>query len=422
MVPSTASLRIALLSIGSELLDGRVTDSNATLIGGLLRAQGYKLATVDVIPDDLFQIDTALRRLISCSDVVLVSGGLGPTADDLTRDAVSQVLGQELLLRKDWLTHMRELFSKRQRPFDPSNERQAYIPKESELIWNPVGTAPGFIGTAPSKALVIALPGVPAELEAMFTQSVLPRILKQANRQTSRAQWLLRVFGRTEAAIGSAVVGCTLPSTLEISYRAHFPEVHVLFSAEEETLGQSQRLAREAGDTARSAIGSEFVYSERSDQAMQQVVHELLLERRKKVAVAESCTGGMLGMLLTESAGSSQTFLGGVVSYSNEVKIKSLGVEPEALNSHGAVSALVAEQMAQGVRRLTAADYALAITGVAGPEGGSAEKPVGTYFVGLATPTRVFTRSYFHSSSRDKIRLYACWSALDLLRRELLGI
>jgi nicotinamide-nucleotide amidase len=425
-VKPNSSPTVSILISGAEILDGRVLDTNSNFLLGQLAAHGIIASRTAICGDYIDAIGESLSFLATSSQVTIISGGMGPTGDDLTREAVSAWLGVPLVERADARDQIERFYAERGRTFDPANYKQILFPEGAEIIPNPRGSAPGFLvcrdGVHPH--WIFALPGVPGELRAMTEESVLPllrsRCFPGSVRDSPIPQAALRVFGLPESEVGARVGATRLPAPIEVSYRAAFPEVHVLLKDLSATLGESA--LREASEAAKAAIGPSFIISEDLSIGLEQVVLRLLEERRLTCALAESCTGGMIGQLLTSVPGSSKSFIGGVVTYHNDAKVKLLGVSPGTLAAEGAVSAATAREMALGAKRSLDASLAVSITGVAGPDGGTPEKPVGLFYVGYADEREVFAIKCFFSSTRERIRRFATFSALDLIRRMLLGL
>ena len=408
---------VSILITGSELLDGRVLDTNTRFVAEELAARHLTLKRVLVVDDDLLELRRGLEVLSEVSTFILISGGMGPTSDDLTREASAEFLGQELVENHNARQHLEAFYTKRKRALDSTNLKQAFIPNKCELIPNPVGTAPGFIGISGSGVHIAALPGVPSEFTAMFNQTLLPyieRLFKQTQKLTTKG---FRVFGIPEGEVGRLIQGCTFPESVKVSYRAAFPEVHVKlksFISESELANYAQQ--------ASSILGSDFIFTHELSQTLVEILRDLLVTRNLTVSVAESCSGGMLGELFTTMSGSSAYFLGGVIAYHNEVKVKELGVKPVSLEKHGAVSSEVASEMATGIRFRINSSIGLSITGIAGPDGGTTEKPVGTFFVGIASAEGTKSFKFFYPSDRYRIRKFSAYTALDVLRRQLLDL
>jgi len=411
-------LSLSILAIGSELLDGRVVDTNSNFVAGRLESLGVPLRHVLSCDDIESEIIRCLEFLLGQSLVVLVSGGLGPTTDDLTRESVSTLIGSPLEERLEIIGWLRELYEKRRRAFDPSNNKQALFPRGAIILSNPVGTAAGFRVEDPaSGGTIICLPGVPRELRPMFEQEVEAYLLSSSlYRGTVRQKRVLRVFGVPEAKLNSVIGTCDLPKEIVVSYRASFPEVQILLKAPT----SFSKLDNVTSEVTR-AIGEDCVFSTELDLSLEQSLHQLLIGGGLTIATAESCTGGLIASALTSQPGSSAYYLGGISAYSNAVKVNSLGVESALLTEFGAVSAPVAAKMAEGVRLRIGADLGLSITGIAGPDGGSAEKPVGLFFIGLADKDGASAYRFFVGLTRENIRRFATAAALDLVRRRLQG-
>ena len=408
--------RVSLLIIGDEILDGRIADTNTQFLASELASIGYPLGFVLSCRDDVEDICGALRFLRERSPFIIASGGLGPTSDDLTRQAVASLTGKQLCLHPQAHLQIQEVYKKRGRQLDEINLRQAILPEGALVLRNTLGTAPGFACDVGKSSFFAALPGVPFELKLMFKEELVPLLEQRLGKGTVLHQALLRIYGTPESAVGKAVEGLGFSSSISICYRASFPEVQLLLQSPDAEEVRRAALAAEA------AIGPDKVYSTNSDADLVKVVHDLLIEQGRSAAVAESCTGGLLGSLFTKNPGSSAYFKGGILSYSNEVKQEFLGVGQDVLLKYGAVSEQCAEQMAAGVRKALRTDFGLSITGVAGPEGGSPDKPVGVFYAGLAAPSAVHVVRRFLPLDRSRIRLYAAWTALDLLRRFLYNL
>lgn len=396
---------VAFLAVGDELLDGRVADTNAQWLGGQLTALGLSLEEIAVVKDDITStVDTA-RRLAACGyGWCIVSGGLGPTSDDLTREALAELADKPLCEDARALATLAAFLEGRGRTMTQSQRKQASIPEGAELLDNPLGTACGFVLTHQGCTFV-ALPGVPVELQGMWQRHMVPRLAAGARRLVR-----LQTFGLAEADVGDRVapVAAQFPQ-VRFAFRAAFPSVEVQLAAED--AGLLERVAREIGDRL-----GDSVYAT-GDQTLAGAVIMRLCALGQSVSVAESCTGGLVGDLLTDVPGSSAAFRLGVVAYANKAKTKLLGVEPQALEQHGAVSEAVVAAMAQQVRERGDSTYGLGISGIAGPTGGSEEKPVGTVFMALATPSEVTTRKHQLKGDRRRIKVLAAHLALDWLRR-----
>lgn len=406
---------LAVLITGAEVLDGRVLDTNSQYIAQQLSLYDLQPSVMLKVGDDIDDICRALEFLDA--EMIIVSGGLGPTTDDLTRDAIARFAGVELVRHEESAQRLEEYARSRKRTLSVNNMRQAFVPAGSEVLANTRGTAPGFLvrrNDVRGEQLIFALPGVPAELRAMLATYVLPQVTARLGA-TALFRHSFRIFGLPEAEVGLRIERIGLPPQILVSYRAAMPEIHVV-------LKSAITLDEAHIEAVRRAIGLDNIVSEDIERGLEQVVHELALRQKVTVAVAESCTGGLLGSFLSSQPGSSAYLQGGVISYSNEVKQKLLRVERASLEAHGAVSEQVAIEMATGARICTGAQIGLSITGVAGPDGGSEAKPVGTFYIGIATPQGTQAFRFFFPSFRARVRTFAAYSALDVLRRALLGL
>jgi len=408
--------KVSIVSIGNELLNGRTVDTNAAYIAGRLRSINLQAVSVHTVPDEEAAIQRTLTLATGEAEVVVVTGGLGPTDDDLTRQAFARFLGVELVLRPDLLETIKQFFDRRGIEMPARNSIQACIPRGATAVENVVGTAPGIRARKEGK-LLFALPGVPTEMRHMFDTLVLSELRPLAGGQAILAR-RLKCFGAGESTIADMIgdamergrnplVNCTVQSgviTLEIVATAdHEAEVRRMVEEEERSL--------------RRALGT-FVYGV-EDQTLAEVVGEGLRRTGKTLAVAESCTGGLLAKLITDIPGASEYFTYGWVTYSNQAKNRLLDVPAEMIEKYGAVSEPVARAMAQGARRQAGTDYALALTGIAGPAGGSEQKPVGLVYISVDNPDGTETSRYIFAFDRSSVRLRAAQTALNILRLKL---
>jgi nicotinamide-nucleotide amidase len=423
-----------ILSIGDELVLGQTVDTNSAWLSQRLAGAGCAVLAHVTVGDDQAAIEAAIRQAAGRCDVLLVTGGLGPTADDLTRQAIAAVLGVELELSQPWVEQLREFFRQRQRPMPQANTIQAMIPRGARMIWNHNGTAAGIharlsAGEPGRPTELFAMPGVPGEMFAMFDRDVMGRLLARAGSAVilSRA---LHTFGLGESAIAqllgdlmrrdrNPLVGTTVSGGI-VSLR-----INARFDPRQEA--EKQLAATE--QLCRQALG-DLIYGA-DDQTLAQAVAHLLTGNQQRattnvlsVTTAESCTGGLLAKYLTDVPGSSSYFRRGWVTYANEAKTELLGVAADLLARHGAVSEPVVRAMAQGALARAGAAYALAISGIAGPDGGTPDKPVGTVWIAVAGPSSpddVTARRFVMPGDRQMIRDRAVKMALTLLRFRLLG-
>ncbi len=415
-------MKAALLAIGDEIVAGLTTDTNSGFLAEQLRAVGVEPVAGFAVPDDEDAMARAWERALAEAEVAISTGGLGPTADDLTTAVVARLAGRPLRLDEHSLSLIEERFRGRGMEMPENNRRQALFPEGSTIVPNPLGTAPGFIcpvGRGGAIRHVVCLPGVPREMKRMAVETVIPWLegLNPGRRFLSRT---FSTFGLAESRLDELLEGVVAPSEARLAFRAAFPRVQARLTVSgapdddlEGRLDALEARVRERLGTHVYAVG---------DEGMEETVGGLLRERGLTLAVAESCTGGLIGHRITEVPGSSEYFLMGVVSYSNDAKERLLGVRPETLRDHGAVSTQAAEEMAAGVRRLSGADLGLSTTGIAGPGGGSPDKPVGTVCVGLAWEGGSWSRRYdLGERSRDWVKGMTAQVALDRVRRWLLG-
>lgn len=415
---------VSIIAIGDELVKGKLVDTNSSYIAGRLGSIGVREVSIRQCADSLESIVRAIDQEKNWADYIITTGGLGPTSDDGTRHAIAAAAQTELELDQASLQRLEEYSAKRNRPLNDNNRRQVYFPVGSEIVLNPIGTANAFITqiprTAASPVALMSLPGVPREAILLCDEELLPRLEKQLSDLTPSVIRAIRCFGLPESHIGETVEACALPANVEVAYRPQFPEI-LLHLCTPRTVSAADVL-EVATTTVRKALGDEFVISDSEELNMPQVVGELLRMNNLSLAAAESCSGGLLAHELVSIPGSSQFFRGSIVSYSNECKQEFLGVRADTLAAHGAVSQEVALEMVEGVRARTKADIAVSITGIAGPDGGSDEKPVGLVWFGLSSKNKSDTFQLQLPWGRDFVRRYSVSYALDLVRRHILGI
>jgi nicotinamide-nucleotide amidase len=408
----------ALLSIGTELTRGELVNTNAAWLAEELTKLGFEVVEHATVDDDIDRIVTLLRRLSETHRIVIATGGLGPTSDDLTTAAAAKAAGLALRREQSVVEDIRRKFEAFGRVMPESNAKQADFPEGASVLSNPVGTAPGF-ALDMGGARFFFMPGVPREMKHIFGESIVPAIAALAERLTHQVH--IKTFGMTESGVAQALRGVEdeFPG-IKLGYRAHFPEIEVKVHARADSAAQAERLSHAAAEKVRAILGTAVFGGEADSFA--EVVGNALRDRGKTLAVAESCTGGQVGEMLTRAPGASNYLLLDAVVYANSAKEAVLGVSPELLRAHGAVSAESAAAMAEGVLRIAGADLAVSITGVAGPGGGTDDKPVGTVWFGLARkgePTVTLHRKL--PWSRDRIQTLSSYIALELVRRAVLG-
>jgi len=406
-----------ILSVGDELITGKTVDTNSAWLAGRMVELGVEPLAHETVGDDIDTVADGMARAAARAEVVLVTGGLGPTADDLTRQALAKAMGgAELVLDPPSLETIAEFFRRRGREMAPANRIQAMFPAGSTVLPNAVGTAPGMtarVGTSD----VFVMPGVPHEMKWVFEHEVRPRL--SLPRRTIRTH-IVHTFGRGESDVGQMIADLMTrgqSTTVGTTVCSGMVSVRLIIRSEtaEQAQTEEQRLVAEL----RRRLG-DLVVGEGED-TMASVAGRLLHRKGQTLATAESCTGGLLGSLITAVAGSSEYYLGGAVSYANAAKQTLLGVDSELLERHGAVSEPVAAAMAEGCRRRLAADWAIAITGIAGPGGGSEEKPVGLVYTALAGPAGTTVTRHLFPGNREHIRERAAMAALNELRLAMGG-
>ncbi len=406
----------SIISIGNELLDGQTVDTNAAFLGGELMSLGIPVVSRFTVGDDLAQIVRVLGLACEDSEVILVTGGLGPTADDLTRQGLARFMGVELRLDQGLLRTLTEFFADRGWAMSEINKIQACLPVGAEAIPNTMGTAPGVLARVQGR-IIAAMPGVPFEMKGMFTRSIVPLLAEVRLGQAVTVRHL-RCFGEGESAIAeriSPMMDRGRNPQVNDTVHEGIVSLHVIAAAGD--AAEAERLADRDVEVLRSKLGP-LVFA-MGDQSLASVVADLLASRGKTLAVAESCTGGLIAKMLTDLAGASQYLLCGWVVYSNEAKIRDLDVPPDLLQRHGAVSQETAAAMARGARLRAGADYAVAITGIAGPTGASPDKPVGLVFISVDDVQGTTTQRFQFARDRQFIRQRAANAALNMLRQRL---
>ena len=405
---------VELLATGDELLTGQVTDTNSVWLMDRLWDLGVMVRRKTLVGDDRADLDRAIRETTGRADLVVLSGGMGPTEDDLTSEVVAGVLGVPLERHAPTVTTLEERFRSFGRALTPNNLKQADFPRGAEVIPNRFGSAPGFAARL-GKGEIVCLPGVPVEYRGLCEEWVLPRVA--ARLGAAPAARVVKLIGVPESHADHAmrpIMDDPANAGVRWGYRAHWPEVHVKWTvAGPDAASHADRIEL----AVRAAFG-EHVWGVGKEE-LPAVVVDWLAARGEKVALAESCTGGLLTSLLTAVPGASAVLDLGVVAYANVMKERVLGVHAELLAAHGAVSEPVARALAEGVRRLGAATYGIGITGVAGPSGGTPEKPVGTVHIAVAGPGGTAAVAKAFRGDRTRIQRSAAYEALDLLRRAL---
>jgi nicotinamide-nucleotide amidase len=403
----------AVLSIGTELTRGELVDTNAAWLSAELTAIGFEVIEQDTVDDDRARIVEAVQRLAGRVRVLVCTGGLGPTTDDVTTDAVGAALGVRLVRDEASLDLIRRRLEKFGRTMSATNAKQADFPESADILPNPNGTAPGF-GVRIGECCAYFMPGVPGEMTRMFEEQVVPRVRALASNNLYQSR--LRTFGLPESVVGEKLDGveAAFPGTT-IGYRAHFPEIEVKVLARAASHSAARDVCERATAEVRARLGS-HVFGEAGD-TFAGVVGKALRARGWTIAIAESCTGGLVGHMVTREAGASDYLLLDAVTYANSAKSRILGVDEETIRWHGAVSSEVAAAMAQGARRVAGADVGLALTGVAGPGGGTEAKPVGTVYIAVARPDGTTeVRHRVLPGDRSRVQTLAAYAGLQMVR------
>jgi len=414
---------IELINTGSELMLGRILNTHQQWICRQMADLGYTVSRQVAISDTATDIEAAIREALGRADLIITTGGLGPTSDDLTREMVAKLLGKTLREDPEAVQNIERFFEVRQRPMPDRIKTQALVPEGAIVLQNAHGLAPGVAVElnpnpfrAGAGALLIMLPGPPRELRPMFRESVIPLLRQKLAAESVFLSRTLRTVGIGESVIQEKIATALarlVQSGMDVGYCASTGQVDIRLAAFGD---QSKTLIAEAEQIVRDQIGAHIFGVE--EETLESVIIHALTSSGKTLALAESCTGGYIAHRLTNVPGASAVLLAGLVTYSNAVKEKFLGVQSETLKSHGAVSEPVALEMAEGARRETKADYAISVTGIAGPTGGTPDKPVGTVFIGLATPLKTFVRKYYNPYDRETFKQVTSHQALDLLRRK----
>jgi nicotinamide-nucleotide amidase len=413
-------MRGELIFVGTELLLGQIINTNAAYLGENLAGLGIDLYHSSVVGDNLDRIKDSVQTALGRSDLILITGGLGPTFDDITREGIGAAINRELVYDPHVMAEIEKHFKRVDHPILPIHKRQAYVFSSGcQVVSNPIGSAPGLIVDVNGK-WIIAMPGVPREMKRMCEDEIFSWIAEKAGEGIIVSR-VMKVCGM---GMGESTVANEINEIVEsltnptIAFLARPNEVSVRITAKAGSHDEANKMLDSVAQQVREKLG-ENVFSE-SDQTMEEVVGSLLLQSKSTLAVAESCTGGLIADRITDVSGSSSYFQGGIMAYSNQVKMDLLGVSSGDLEQHGAVSSPVAIQMAQGVRNLIKTDYGISITGIAGPTGATPQKPVGLVYMGLASPNEAYSKEFKFYGDRTLIKRRASQMALDMLRRELL--
>ncbi len=410
-------MKIEIIAIGDELTSGRILNTTSSFAARNLYEAGYDIYAMNTIGDTPSLIGEALKQALGRVDAVLVTGGLGTTDDDLTNEAVSKALNRPTMPNLEILANIRTHLDEITASPVGRLEKLAWLPSGAEAL-NPRSRMAGYLLIHEDKPIFF-LPGIPSQMQQLLIEEVLPKLSTwQENHRLTTYQRIFRIFNMPETEVNRRIETLDLSADVHIGYYPVFPEVHLSLTVRDQKNNNAKRLFKSSCKAINTVLGDSIYGCDR--ESMEKVVGQLLLGNNLKLAVAESCTGGMICQKITNSPGSSAYLLGGVVSYSNSLKKIYLHVSEELLEKHGAVSREVAEEMAVGVRAKSGADIGLAVTGIAGPDGGSAEKPVGTVYIAIATSEENWVTKFHFHGDRNEIREITAQSGLDLIRKYLL--
>jgi nicotinamide-nucleotide amidase len=414
-------MKAEILATGDEIRTGSLVDSNSAYIAEKLEENGIEVIRHTTVGDDLAILASMLLEIGDRSEVAVVTGGLGPTTDDLSAEAAAKAALVKLVLNQQALENVESFFRKFDRPMTASNRKQAYLPDGCGVLYNPVGTAPGFTMNI-GRCRFFFLPGVPYEMKRMLAGHVIPEMLRlQGQTVMYSGVKTITTFGLPESLAGEKVAGveAAFPG-IKLGLRANFPQIQVKLYGRETDAARLDANLENAGRWAVGRLGSNVISE--NGESMESVIGTLLSNNSATLALAESCTGGLLANWLTNVAGSSNYFVFSGVTYSNRAKMDVLGVKSQTLERCGAVHEETAREMAEGARRVAGSTYGLSTSGIAGPDGGTEDKPVGTVCVGFSGPDRSFgKRLNFSFGKRLMNKKIFAMAALDILRRELLG-
>jgi nicotinamide-nucleotide amidase len=413
-------MRIGILTIGNELMNGHIADTNASFIAREANQQGWSVEAIMSVGDDFAAIKNRLDFLLSMTDAVICSGGLGPTSDDITTAAIAEAFGLPLYTDENVLNYIKDIFTKFNFLWIENNAKQALFPKGAEVIPNLRGTAPGFLLPVNGK-LIFVIPGVPAEAKLMMVNGVIPALRRHFPQDEQYIiKQTIRTFGLSEAAVDERVKDIDFDSLgVNIGFYPVFPENHIVLIARGKNQDDVKKNLQKAQDEV-SAHVQDYIFAY-GEQTLEEAIGALLTEKKLTISVAESCTGGLITSRLTDVSGSSDYLERGLITYSNAAKISMLDVPPEVIEKHGAVSEETARLMAEGVRKLAGTDLGLSSTGIAGPTGGSKEKPVGTIYLALSDSSGTICRHHAFRWDRQRNKDIFSEAALFLLKNYLQG-
>ncbi|WP_432400450.1 competence/damage-inducible protein A [Wukongibacter sp. M2B1] len=409
-------MNCTILTVGTELLMGQIVNTNAAFLSKEINDLGINVLYHLTVGDNPNRLKKMLKIALEVSDLVVTTGGLGPTQDDLTKETIAKSLGKELVLHEPTLEKIKGFFSKLNKEMSPNNKKQALIPEGSIVLDNDNGTAPGFIAEVDGK-MVVSLPGPPREMKSLFFDSVKPYL--QSKSEFKIKSKILKFVGIGESSLETVLEDLITDQTNPtIATYAGGGEVSLRITAKGKTDEEIDALINPMIKEVESRL-EKHIYSY-CDESLEKIVANMLIDNNLKISLAESCTGGLLASKFTSISGISKTLDRAIVTYSNNAKIQELGIDENIIKDYGAVSEETAEAMAQGVRLVAKTDIGVSITGIAGPTGGTSEKPVGLVYVGIATAKNIIVKKLNLTGDRNKIRSYAAISALNLIRQVII--
>jgi nicotinamide-nucleotide amidase len=407
-------MKAEIIAVGTELLIGQIANTNARYISKKLNEYGISVYYHTVVGDNKGRMTEILKTALERSDVIVLTGGLGPTEDDLTKETVCEYLNIKLELDNDILASIEDYFKHKNIVMAKSNSKQAYVPDGAIVLYNQKGTAPGFCINHKDKKIVI-LPGPPVEMEPMFDDFLIRYLSKEVTIYSR----FINIFGIGESAVEERILDLIhRQNSITIATYVNFGQVMIRLTTQAKNKTDAEDRLRSTICELHSRFGND-IYSD-EDISLPEKVTSLLFSQDRTVAIAESCTGGLISKMITDQAGVSRIFLGGIVAYSNSLKEKYLQIDKDMLSRHGAVSEAVCSAMAENIAILSGADIGLSVTGIAGPGGGTDEKPVGTVYIGVYSGGNVKVKKCMFNGDRNKIRNMAAMTSLDMLRRELI--
>ena len=411
-------MKATILTIGDEILIGQIIDTNAAWMSQKLTALGISVVERVTVSDEHQPIKEGIQYCLNKSDIVLMTGGLGPTKDDITKVAIADYLGVEMEFHESVYERIKAIFAPRNIPLTDAHKEQCYLPQNVEILTNSMGTAPGMLWNHGSKQIV-SMPGVPYEMKAIMTEQLLPKLAQRADRKVILHRTIMTA-GMGESSIADRIEDLVeaFEPELSIAYLPGLAQVRLRITAKGDDEQKLQSQLDEAVDKVSNRL-EDLVYGY-DEISLQEALQQLCIERNVKVGTAESCTGGYLSHLITSISGSSAYYNGSAITYSNATKQKMLGVKEETLKDYGAVSEPVVEQMVAGALTLLDVDVAVALSGIAGPNGGTEEKPVGTVCIAVGSHGVIDTRTILASKDRSKNIAYASNKALNMLRKYVL--